>query len=116
MANAVDESERRQDTVHRIRSDARRDFLRAAAALSAAGVLLIGTHAWAARALAGDSSRKRLVVVFMRGAVDGLNVVVPYGDSQYYEQRPNIAIPRPAAMRAAIDLDGHFGLHPALAR
>jgi uncharacterized protein (DUF1501 family) len=94
---------------------ARRDFLRAAATLSAAGVMLIGTHAWAARALGDSGNRKRLVVVFMRGAVDGLNVVVPYGDSQYYEQRPNIAIPRPGGGDAAvIDLDGHFGLHPAL--
>ena len=76
---------------------ARRDFLRTAATLSAAGVMLIGTHAWAARALDASGSRKRLVVVFLRGAVDGLNVVVPHGDSQYYEQRPNIAIPRPGA-------------------
>ena len=93
----------------------RRDFLRAAAALSAAGVVLIGTHGWAASAAGHDSNQSRLVVVFMRGAVDGLNVVVPYGDSQYYEQRPNIAIPRPdGGDGSALDLDGHFGLHPAL--
>src|SRR5271167_1517011 len=84
----------------------RRDFLRAAAALSAAGILMIGPQAWAERAMEGDPSNKRLVVVFMRGAVDGLNVVVPYGDSQYYEQRPTIAIPRPGGGdAAAIDLD-----------
>jgi uncharacterized protein (DUF1501 family) len=95
----------------------RRDFLRAAATLSAAGVVLIGTHAWAARAPDGGGNHKRLVVVFMRGAVDGLNVVVPYGDSQYYEQRPNIAIPRTGSSdTSVIDLDGHFGLHPALAQ
>jgi len=93
----------------------RRAFLYTAATLSAAGVVLFGTHAWAARTLAGDGNHKRLVVVFMRGAVDGLNVVVPYGDTQYYEQRPNIAIPRTGAGdTAVIDLDGHFGLHPAL--
>jgi len=92
----------------------RREFLRAAAALSAAGVFMIGPHAWAARALDGDPSHKRLVVVFMRGAVDGLSVVVPYGDSQYYEQRPTIAIPRTGGDGAVIDLDGHFGLNPAL--
>ena len=94
----------------------RRDFLRAAATLSAAGVVLIGTHGWAASTFGDSSNNRRLVVVFMRGAVDGLNVVVPYGDPQYYDQRPNIAIPRPSAGDvAAIDLDGHFGLHPALA-
>ncbi len=92
----------------------RREFLRGAAALSAAGIFMIGPQAWAARALEGDTSRKRLVVVFMRGAVDGLNVVVPYGDTQYYEQRPTIGIPRTGGDRAVIDLDGHFGLNPAL--
>jgi len=92
----------------------RRDFIRRAAMLSAAGVVLIGPHAWAARTLEGDTSRKRLVVVFLRGAVDGLNVVVPYGDGDYYEQRPTIAIPR-SGDGALLNLDGHFGLHPALA-
>jgi uncharacterized protein (DUF1501 family) len=91
----------------------RREFIRTAAALTAAGVVSIGPHAWAARALEGDASRKRLVVVFMRGAVDGLNVVVPTSDGQYYEQRPTIAIPR-SGDGAAINLDGHFGLNPAL--
>ena len=93
----------------------RRRFIRGAATLAAAGVVMIGPHAWAARALAGDSSRKRLVVVFMRGAVDGLSLVVPYGDSQYYEQRPTIALPRGRGDAALLDLDGHFGLNPALA-
>lgn len=94
----------------------RRDFLRATATLSAAGVVLIGSHGWAASSFGNSGGNRRLVVVFMRGAVDGLNVVVPYGDSQYYEQRPNIAIPRPGGGdAAAIDLDGHFGLHPGLA-
>ncbi len=51
----------------------------------------------------------------MRGAVDGLNLVVPYGDSQYYEQRPTIAIRAVGGDGAVIDLDGHFGLNPALA-
>src|SRR2546427_10961750 len=92
----------------------RRDFLRAATAASAAGIVLLSPHAWAARALDADPSRKRLVVVFMRGAVDGLNVVVPYGDASYYESRPTIAIPR-AGDGAVLNLDGHFGLHPALA-
>ena len=60
--------------------------------------------------------KKVLVAVFQRGAVDGLNVVVPFGKSRYYDLRPSIAIPKPdGTPRSAIDLDGFFGLHPALA-
>jgi len=57
---------------------------------------------------AGD--RRILVVLFQRGAVDGLNMVVPHGESVYYRERPRIAVPRPDV----VDLDGHFGFHPAL--
>jgi uncharacterized protein (DUF1501 family) len=53
---------------------------------------------------------KRLVVIFQRGAADGLNIVVPHAEPQYYAMRPSINIPR----NAVLDLDGHFGLHPAL--
>jgi uncharacterized protein (DUF1501 family) len=53
---------------------------------------------------------KRLVVIFQRGAADGLNIVVPYAESQYYAMRPSINIPR----NAVLDLDGFFGLHPSL--
>jgi uncharacterized protein (DUF1501 family) len=67
---------------------------------------------WAARA---DGPPKRLIVVMLRGAVDGLNVVVPYGDGAYYEARPTIAIQKPGAENGALALDGHFGLHPSLA-
>jgi uncharacterized protein (DUF1501 family) len=61
-----------------------------------------------------------LLVVFLRGAADGLNMVVPHGEQAYYSLRPTLAIPRPDERRAvsslrAIDLDGFFGLHPALA-
>jgi uncharacterized protein (DUF1501 family) len=59
-------------------------------------------------------SKKTLVCIFQRGAVDGLNMVVPHGDPFYYRERPRIAIPRPGAPGGALDLDGHFGLHPAL--
>jgi uncharacterized protein (DUF1501 family) len=54
---------------------------------------------------------KRLVVIFQRGAADGLNIVVPHAEPQYYAMRPSINIPR----KSVIDLDGHFGLHPSLA-
>ena len=57
----------------------------------------------------GDK-KKRLVVIFQRGAADGLNIVVPHGEPAYYAMRPSIHIPR----SAAIDLDGFFGLHPSL--
>jgi uncharacterized protein (DUF1501 family) len=54
---------------------------------------------------------KRLVVIFQRGAADGLNIVVPHGERAYYAMRPSINIPR----NDVLDLDGFFGLHPALA-
>ena len=60
--------------------------------------------------------RKTLIAIFQRGAVDGLNMVVPYGERSYYDLRPAIAISKPQAgnAEAALDLDGFFGLHPAL--
>src|SRR6202171_5309866 len=96
----------------------RRAFLRRAAILSASGIVLLSPHAWAARSIDSSrdsSSKRRLIVVFLRGAVDGLNVVVPHGESAYYDARPTIAIGRMGASGGVIDLDGHFGLHPALA-
>src|SRR5436190_16971081 len=63
-----------------------------------------------------STRRKTLIAIFQRGAVDGLNVVVPYQESAYYDLRPNIAIPKPnGGIEAALDLDGFFGLHPSLA-
>ena len=62
------------------------------------------------------ASRRVLVAIFQRGAVDGLNVVVPYGEKTYYDARPSIAVPPPGpGENAALDLDGFFGLHPSLA-
>ena len=54
--------------------------------------------------------RKRLIVLFQRGAADGLNIVVPHGEQAYYNMRPSIAIPR----QSVLDLDGFFGLHPSM--
>jgi uncharacterized protein (DUF1501 family) len=66
--------------------------------------------------LRGGARGKILIVLFQRGAADALNMVVPHGDADYYALRPTIAIPQPGARaEAAIDLDGFFGLHPALA-
>lgn len=61
--------------------------------------------------------RKTLIAIFQRGAVDGLNMVVPYGEREYYDARQSIAIPKPASGNAdaALDLDGFFGFHPTLA-
>ncbi len=78
----------------------------------------IAPRALVRSALAADAAArgKTLVVVFQRGAMDGLNAVVPYGDEMYHRLRPTIAIPSPrgGSKDAALDLDGHFGLHPAL--
>ena len=90
--------------------------------LKSSAVAMFGTAtapAWLSRALyAADSPsprKKILVAIFQRGAMDGLNVVVPHGEKQYYALRPNLAIPRPdGTPNAAIDLDGFFGLHPSL--
>jgi uncharacterized protein (DUF1501 family) len=76
---------------------------------------------WLSRSVyAGDARAKRqkkiLVAIFQRGAVDGLNMVVPYGEPRYYQLRPSIAIPKPdGTPTSAVDLDGFFGLHPSLA-
>jgi uncharacterized protein (DUF1501 family) len=66
-------------------------------------------------ALAANGRSKRLIAIFQRGAVDGLSLVVPHGDGEYYRARPTIAIQRPnAANDGAIDLDGFFGFNPRL--
>lgn len=68
-------------------------------------------------ALNGNARGRVLIVLFQRGAADALNVVVPFGEANYYRMRPTIAVPRPVsgAANTAIDLDGFFGLHPSLA-
>jgi len=61
--------------------------------------------------------RKTLIAIFQRGAVDGLNMVVPHGERAYYDLRPGIAIAKPQTgnAEAVVNLDGFFGLHPSLA-
>src|SRR5499425_1763241 len=90
----------------------RRVFLRDGA-LAVVGTAAIPAFlARAANAAAEKTiGNKRLVVIFQRGAADGLNIVVPHGERAYYAMRPSINIPR----NAVIDLDGFFGLHPAMA-
>jgi len=89
----------------------RRAFLRAGAlALVSFGLdpLFLDRAAFALTPAAGR--RRVLVCIFQRGAVDGLSMVVPHADAAYYRERPRIAIPADQVL----DLDGHFGLHPAL--
>ena len=95
----------------------RRYFLQQAGFTAFSALTAIGTHGWIAQSTAQSSSSapKRLIVIFLRGAVDGLNVVVPYREAAYYENRPRIAISQPNKVGGALDLDGQFGLHPALA-
>src|SRR3984957_1524365 len=90
--------------------------------LKSGGVAMIGMGtipAFLQRAVASTPmpNKKKLIVVFQRGAADGLNIVVPFGEENYYRIRPTIAIPQPrnGAEGAAVDLDGFFGLHPSLA-
>ncbi len=83
---------------------------------SVALVSLGFTPAFIARAAEAAQTRKRiLVAIFQRGAVDGLNMVVPFGEKTYYSVRPTIAIPKPGGDDTAIDLDGFFGFHPRMA-
>src|SRR6202047_5577290 len=89
----------------------RRIFLRngALAVVGTAAVPSFLTRA-ALGAVGSNTHNKRLVVIFQRGAADGLNIVIPHGEQQYYAMRPNISIPH----KAVLDLDGFFGLHPSL--
>ncbi|RME06775.1 MAG: DUF1501 domain-containing protein [Anaerolineae bacterium] len=99
----------------------RRDFLNLSAALPAMLLARSDPARWLPRLAVfspqgmeppGDT----LVVIFQRGAMDGLNAVIPLGEAEYYRKRPTLAIPEPKAgdETSAIELDGFFGLHPAL--
>jgi uncharacterized protein (DUF1501 family) len=102
----------------------RRLFLRSGGiALASIGVSL-SAPSFLERALLAQTKdritggrRKTLIAIFQRGAVDGLNMIVPFGERAYYDVRPVIAIPKPESgnAEAALDLDGFFGLHPVLA-
>jgi uncharacterized protein (DUF1501 family) len=92
----------------------RRQFIQNSAIFTASSLLAIDLHGWYARTNAQTPNPNRLIVIFLRGAVDGLSVVVPYQELAYYEVRPRIAIPKPNQPGGVLDLDGRFGLHPAL--
>jgi uncharacterized protein (DUF1501 family) len=90
----------------------RRAFMRGGAMAAIGTAALPGFLTRAAFGLdMGTATRnKRLVVIFQRGAADGLNIVVPHGERSYYSMRPSINVPR----NSVIDLDGMFGLHPSM--
>jgi uncharacterized protein (DUF1501 family) len=91
----------------------RRIFLRsgALAMVGSSAVPAFLTRTLFSESEAPDSKGKKLVVIFQRGAADGLNIVVPYAEKNYYALRPTISIPQ----NQVLDLDGFFGLHPSLA-
>ena len=92
----------------------RRKFLNSVG-LAGAGLLIpVGLNSCVAQTDAQTSQTQRLVVVFLRGAIDGLNIVVPHQDADYYQSRPTVAISYPQEKNGVIDLDGFFGLHPQL--
>src|SRR6266436_6165456 len=100
----------------------RRYFIKSGGIALASFGLMTSTPTFLRRALAETidqvtgGKRKTLIAIFQRGAVDGLNMVVPFGEHSYYDLRPNISIPKPdGGAEAALDLDGFFGLHPSLA-
>ena len=98
----------------------RRGFLQSAGAAGVLGVSRGLFPAWMPRlAFAPSQAQVRgdvLVVVFLRGGMDGLSAVVPYGDgAHYYDSRPTLAVPEPGASGGAIALDDTFGFHPVMA-
>ena len=91
----------------------RRGFMRGGA-LALVGTSVIPaflTRSIYAEMTTAAASKKKLVVIFQRGACDGLNVVVPHAEKNYYSMRPNIAIKQ----NEVLDLNGFFGLHPEMA-
>jgi uncharacterized protein (DUF1501 family) len=99
------------------RAFSRRYFLETGALLAlGGGVAPLLTGRWAAAAEPAGPNKKVLVCIFMRGAVDGLSVVVPYAEPTYHKERPSLALAEPGKSKdAALRLDHRFGLHPRLA-
>jgi uncharacterized protein (DUF1501 family) len=94
----------------------RRKFCQQAALMTGASLIPLGINGWAARSVAQTDSPPRLIVIFLRGAVDGLNVVVPYQEPDYYDARPTLALPAPGRDQGVLDLEGNFGLNPVLGK
>ena len=90
--------------------------------LKSGGIAMLGMSAMPSflqRAVASTASpnKKKMVVLFQRGAMDVLNTVVPFGEANYYRFRPTIAVPQPKRdANSAIDLDGFYRLYPSFSR
>ena len=97
----------------------RRFFLKSTAAVAAYTALTPNRILLGAGLSAADIKQvhrgKTLVVIFLRGGMDGLNCLFPYGDPAYAALRKGIAVPRPGQPGGALDIDGFFGLHPRAA-
>lgn len=90
----------------------RRQFV--TGSLAAAAGIGLGPRFLLRDASAQTTPGRAMICIFQRGAVDGLNMIVPHDESRYYSLRGSIAIPRPGANGGALDLDGFFGLHPSM--
>ena len=100
-------------------SFSRRDFLKRMSAGGTIGVSKSLFPAWMPRLAFRQPSQAPgdvLVVIFLRGGIDGLSAVVPYGDGKnYYDARPSLGLPEPGSdQNAVVDLDGYFGFHQSL--
>jgi len=99
----------------------RRFFLKSGSIALASVGMSLSAPGFLQRALLANErtaggKRKTLVAIFQRGAVDGLNMIVPFGESNYYDLRPSLAIAKPngSSQETAVDLNGFFGLHPSM--
>ncbi|CAG0951166.1 MAG: DUF1501 domain-containing protein [Anaerolinea sp.] len=99
----------------------RREMLKRSAAFSALASASLAWPHWMPRLSFAQGSLRGdvLVCIFLRGGIDGLNVIVPHGENAYYAARPRIAVARPDDNKAdkdkrTLDLDGFFGLNPLL--
>lgn len=92
----------------------RRKILQQMALFTGSLIIPVGVNGWVSQSLGKTLSSKKLIVIFLRGGVDGLNIVVPHQENKYYDDRPTIALPQPNEKNGVLDLDGYFGLNPAL--
>ncbi|MBZ0283864.1 MAG: DUF1501 domain-containing protein [Anaerolineae bacterium] len=98
----------------------RREFLGGLASVGAVGISKAMFPSWMPKLAfrqQGSAPGDVLVAIFLRGGIDGLSAVVPYGDgANYYDARPTLAVPEPGTdSNAALDLNGYFGFHQSLA-
>jgi len=98
----------------------RREFLGGLASVGAVGISKALFPSWMPKLAfrqQGTAPGDVLVAIFLRGGIDGLSAVIPYGDgANYYDARPTLAVPEPGSgTNAALDLNGYFGFHQSLA-